>query len=82
MTTRLPSGWGTRLSEKRDKPFFLACGIYRPHEPWFVPQKYFDAFPLEKIRLPPGYRSDDLDDLPSTRQRLGPQSLFRSYPGP
>jgi arylsulfatase A-like enzyme len=55
---------GERLSEKRDKPFFLACGIYRPHEPWFVPQKYFDAFPLEKIQMPPGYHVDDLDDLP------------------
>ena len=57
---------GARLSEKREKPFFLACGIYRPHEPWFVPKQYFDAFPLEKIQLPPGYRVDDLDDLPSS----------------
>ena len=57
---------GARLSEKRKKPFFLACGIYRPHEPWFVPKQYFDAFPLEKIQLPPGYRVDDLDDLPSS----------------
>ena len=47
---------GERLSEKREKPFFLACGIYRPHEPWFVPKQYFEAFPLEKIQLPPGYR--------------------------
>ena len=57
---------GERLSEKREEPFFLACGIYRPHEPWFVPKQYFDAFPLEKIQLPPGYRADDLDDLPSS----------------
>ena len=61
---------GERLSEKWDKPFFLACGIYRPHEPWFVPQKYFDAFPLEKIQLPPGYRADDLDDLPAPGKGL------------
>ena len=67
---------GERLSEKRDKPFFLACGIYRPHEPWFVPQKYFDAFPLEKIQLPPGYRADDLDDLPAQGKGLARNRYF------
>ena len=37
-----------QLARKREdnKPFFLACGIYRPHEPWFVPEKYFKPFPL------------------------------------
>tara|TARA_Y100001934_G_scaffold80097_1_gene99506 strand:- start:943 stop:2679 length:1737 start_codon:yes stop_codon:yes gene_type:complete len=67
---------GERLSRKREKPFFLACGIYRPHEPWFVPKKYFDAFPLEEIRLPPGYRSDDLDDLPSAGVKLARNRYF------
>ncbi len=65
-----------QLQKKHDKPFFLACGIYRPHEPWFVPQKYFDAFPLEKIQLPPGYREDDLEDLPAEGKRLGPNRYF------
>lgn len=64
------------LLKKQDKPFFLACGIYRPHEPWFVPKKYFEAFPLEKIQLPPGYREDDLDDLPPEGKRLGPNRYF------
>ncbi|MCP3691201.1 MAG: sulfatase-like hydrolase/transferase [Planctomycetaceae bacterium] len=65
-----------QLLKKHDKPFFLACGIYRPHEPWFVPKKYFDAFPLEKIQLPPGYREDDLEDLPAEGKRLGPNRYF------
>ena len=65
-----------KLSRKQDKPFFLACGIYRPHEPWFVPKKYFDAFPLDKIQLPPGYRADDLDDLPPEGKRRGPNRYF------
>ncbi|MCP4512245.1 MAG: sulfatase-like hydrolase/transferase, partial [Fuerstiella sp.] len=49
--------------KSRDKPFFLACGIYRPHMPWSVPKKYFDMHPLADIRLPP-YREDDLEDIP------------------
>ena len=73
----LVSEWvGNELSKKHDKPFFLACGIYRPHEPWFVPKKYFDAFPIEKIQLPPGYREDDLNDLPAQAKRLGPNRYF------
>lgn len=73
----LVSKWvGEQLAREHDSPFFLACGIYRPHEPWFVPQKYFDLFPLEGIQLPPGYREDDLDDLPPAGKRLGPNRYF------
>ena len=61
---------------EREKPFFLACGIYRPHEPWFVPKKYFEPFPLDTIQLPPGYREDDLDDLSSEGKRRGPNRYF------
>jgi len=69
----LVSKWiGEQLHRKHDKPFFLACGIYRPHEPWFVPKKYFDLFPIEDIQLPPGYRESDLDDLPPAGRRRGP----------
>ena len=73
----LVSKWvGEKLKEKHDKPFFLACGIYRPHEPWFVPKKYFEPFPLESIQLPPGYKEDDLDDLPPAGKRRGPNRYF------
>lgn len=67
---------GEQLSQPHEKPFFLACGIYRPHEPWFVPKKYFDRFPLETIQLPPGYREDDLDDLPPAGRKRGPNRYF------
>jgi arylsulfatase A-like enzyme len=67
---------GEQLAVEHEKPFFLACGIYRPHEPWFVPAKYFEPFPIDKIQLPPGYKEDDLDDLPPDGQRRGPNRYF------
>jgi arylsulfatase A-like enzyme len=52
------------LQQTHDKPFFMICGLYRPHGPWTVAKRYYDKFPLEKIEIPKGYRADDLEDLP------------------
>jgi arylsulfatase A-like enzyme len=59
-----------QLVRRHDKPFFLGCGIYRPHEPWFVPKKYFDLFPLDRITRPPGVKEGDLEDVPPMGQQL------------
>jgi len=53
-----------RLRNPGPTPFFLACGIYRPHVVWQVPQKYFDLFPEDSIVLPE-IKEDDLDDIPA-----------------
>lgn len=53
-----------RLAEPREQPLFLACGVYRPHLPWYVPPAYFAASPsLEEIVLPE-VPDDDLADVP------------------
>lgn len=71
------SKWiGEQLGKQHDKPFFLGCGLYRPHEPWFVPKKYFEPFPLESIQLPPGYKDNDLDDVPEPGQRADRNNYF------
>ncbi|MCA8991774.1 MAG: sulfatase-like hydrolase/transferase [Planctomycetaceae bacterium] len=71
------SRWiGEQLSEKHEQPMFLACGLYRPHEPWFVPKKYYEPFPLESIQLPPGYKVDDLDDVPPAGVRAARNRYF------
>jgi arylsulfatase A-like enzyme len=58
-----------QLQAKHDKPFFLACGIHKPHMPWNVPRKYFDLYPLDQIQLPP-IKEKDLDDIPSAGIRM------------
>jgi arylsulfatase A-like enzyme len=50
-----------QLRLKHDKPFFLAVGVWKPHDPWEVPQKYFDMYPLDGIVLP-AHKKDDLED--------------------
>jgi arylsulfatase A-like enzyme len=52
-----------RLHRNYDKPFFLGLGFLRVHVPLYVPQKWFDLYPLEDIDTPP-YKSDDLNDIP------------------
>ncbi len=32
-----------------DKPFFIACGIQKPHVPFLAPDKWFDLYPLDEI---------------------------------
>jgi uncharacterized sulfatase len=40
------------LEKHRDRPFFIGAGFYRPHCPFIAPRKYFDMYPLDRIRAP------------------------------
>ena len=48
---------------KRETPFFLAVGFYRPHTPFVAPKKYFDLYDQEKIEIPQ-VSSEYLETLP------------------
>ncbi|MCO8124031.1 sulfatase [Stieleria sp. TO1_6] len=58
-----------RITKPQDQPFFVACGLYKPHLPFVVPRKYYDAFPLESIQLPP-HIENDLADIPPAGVRM------------
>ena len=62
--------WATKfLKRKFDRPFFLGVGFFHPHLPWYVPQRFRDMYPLDKIRTPE-VRDDDLADVPPEGQAL------------
>ncbi len=53
-----------QINRKHEQPWFIACGLIKPHMAFSVPKKYFDKFPAESIQLP-NVPADDLDDIPS-----------------
>ena len=70
MSDHKSADWAVeRLAEESKQPFFLAVGFVRPHVPFYVPQKWFDLFPLDDVQLPP-VRNDDLLDVPEISRRI------------
>jgi arylsulfatase A-like enzyme len=66
-----------QLQKKHDRPFLLMCGMHKPHMPWNVPQKWYDMFPLEQIKLPPHQENDLADVPPAGVQMAKPQGDHR-----
>ena len=52
-----------KLQQKHDKPFFLAVGFHRPHQPLYNPKRFHDLYPPGSITLP-SVPEDDLRDVP------------------
>ncbi|MEL6898422.1 MAG: sulfatase-like hydrolase/transferase, partial [Planctomycetota bacterium] len=56
------------------KPFFLGCGLFRPHLPFVAPKEFFARFPTDEMT---GLNQqtlaailEDLDDLPPGAERF------------
>ena len=58
-----------KLSQDHGQPLFLAAGIYRPHIPWYVPEKYFERHPYDEVAVPE-VLENDLDDVPEAGQAM------------
>lgn len=76
------------IKAKRDKPFFLAVGFKKPHDPFIAPKKYFDMYPLEACTppvLPEGWKPAYPHSLPGETKTfnkftdLDKREFLRSY---
>lgn len=65
------------LRKNKDRPFFLAYGLYRPHVPWIVPKKYFDLYPLETIQACP-FNEAELKNAPACAYTTTPPNYGMS----
>ena len=61
------------MEPKEKKPLFLACGLFRPHMPFFAPQSALDDYPLEQTRMPV-VKQDDMADVPPGGRALAKHS--------
>lgn len=59
------------MRQQKENPFFMAVGFYRPHTPYIAPKKYFDLYPLDKIKLPEE-RADDWVNKPEVAKFTKP----------
>lgn len=66
MQDELHAEWAVKkIKELQDRksyqPFFMGIGFVRPHTPLHAPDKYFDMFPLEDLKLD-YWKKDDKND--------------------
>ncbi|MEX0323815.1 MAG: sulfatase [Puniceicoccaceae bacterium] len=52
------------LDQSHEEPFFAVLGLWRPHTPFTAPKRFFDLYDKDSMPLPPGYRANDLADVP------------------
>jgi len=50
-----------RCARRKDRPFVLAVGFYRPHTPYVAPKPYFDRYPEGKMPVVRGVAEDQAD---------------------
>lgn len=51
----------TAMQQAGTKPWFIAVGFHRPHDPFISPKKYFDLYPEGSLTL----KSDPADQTPA-----------------
>ncbi|MGV3540174.1 MAG: sulfatase [Rufibacter sp.] len=70
------------LNQKQEKPFFMYWGLYRPHNPYTAPKRFFELYDGVKFPMPAGFKADDMADIPEMGKALtdGMAALYRKIP--
>ncbi|MFV0446449.1 MAG: sulfatase [Planctomycetaceae bacterium] len=50
-----------RCGKRKDRPFFLAVGFFRPHTPYVSPKTYFAGYPRDQMPVVQGVKEDQQD---------------------
>lgn len=68
------------LEAKRTQPLLLGIGFAKPHRRWVAPQKYFDLYPVDQVRLhdEPANDRDDIPRIALANSPLERPGLFES----
>jgi len=59
------------MAQNRDKPFFIAAGFHKPHQPWVGPAAFFEKHAVDAIQLPPT-SAGDTEDIPPPAAEITP----------
>jgi iduronate 2-sulfatase len=63
------------LEENHDKPFFIALGLHKPHDPFVAPKKYFDLYPEGSTKL----ADEPRDRSPQVRYAIPNSTDFETF---
>lgn len=55
------------LKKPTQQPFLAIAGFYKPHLPWYAPNRWIDEYPLEEIQVP--LQPNDLSYIPEIAER-------------
>jgi len=64
---------------KQDQPFVLAVGFLKPHLPFVAPQKYWDLYDREDIRVPENFHAPK-DAPPQSIHNSGEMRAYSNIP--
>ncbi|HIJ71218.1 MAG TPA: sulfatase-like hydrolase/transferase [Planctomycetes bacterium] len=63
------------MEQKRDKPMFLAAGIFKPHLPFYAPPETFQKYTFDETIFPK-IKKNDLDDVPEIGKEMAHTEHF------